>query len=110
MAELFKKGRSTITEHLKTIFSEGELQENTVCRDFRHTAEAENRAGNRKVRNMTDWDKFLTGFLEISDYQILTDLGKISMLEAKLKRSETRINSIIEFLNKQEPPPWFCPD
>jgi len=39
IAELFEKGRSTITEHLKKIFAEGELDENSVCRDFRHTAE-----------------------------------------------------------------------
>lgn len=39
IAELFEKGRSTITEHLKKIFEEGELNENSVCRDFRHTAE-----------------------------------------------------------------------
>ena len=39
IAELFQKGRSTITEHLKNIFSDGELVENSVCRDFRHTAE-----------------------------------------------------------------------
>lgn len=38
MAELFEKGRSTITEHLKNIFDEGELDENSVCREFRHTA------------------------------------------------------------------------
>ena len=37
IAELFGKGRSTITEHLKNIFSEGELEEASVCRDFRHT-------------------------------------------------------------------------
>jgi hypothetical protein len=36
---LFEKGRSTITEHLKNIFETGELRENSVCRDFRHTAE-----------------------------------------------------------------------
>jgi hypothetical protein len=35
----FDKGRSTITEHLKNIFDTGELQEETVCRDFRHTAD-----------------------------------------------------------------------
>jgi len=35
---LFDKGRSTITEHLKNIFDTGELQEEAVCRDFRHTA------------------------------------------------------------------------
>jgi hypothetical protein len=34
---LFDKGRSTITEHLKNIFLEGELNEQSVCRDFRHT-------------------------------------------------------------------------
>ncbi len=39
MAELFGKGRSTITEHLKNIFNEWELSEDSVCRDFRHTAE-----------------------------------------------------------------------
>ena len=36
---LFDKGRSTITEHLKNIFDTGELEEKSVCRDFRHTAE-----------------------------------------------------------------------
>ena len=39
IAELFEKGRTTITEHLKNIFSESELDKNSVCRDFRHTAE-----------------------------------------------------------------------
>lgn len=38
IAKLFDKGRSTITEHLKEIFDAGELDENSVCRDFRHTA------------------------------------------------------------------------
>jgi len=38
MAELFEKGRSTITEHLKNIFETEELIENRVCRNFRHTA------------------------------------------------------------------------
>jgi hypothetical protein len=39
MAELFEKGRSTITEHLSNVFKDGELEENSVCRDFRHTAD-----------------------------------------------------------------------
>ncbi len=38
MAELFGKGRSTITEHINNIFQEGELEEKSVCRKFRHTA------------------------------------------------------------------------
>jgi hypothetical protein len=39
IAELFEKGRTTVTEHLKKIFEEGELDENSVCRDFRHTTQ-----------------------------------------------------------------------
>lgn len=39
LSQLFDKGRSTITEHLQHIFSDGELAEKSVCRDFRHTAE-----------------------------------------------------------------------
>ncbi len=38
ISEHFEKGRSTITEHLKKIFEDAELDEATVCRDFRHTA------------------------------------------------------------------------
>ena len=38
IATLFQKTRSTIVEHLKNIFSSGELDENAVCRKFRHTA------------------------------------------------------------------------
>ncbi|MCX6146874.1 MAG: virulence RhuM family protein [Candidatus Kapabacteria bacterium] len=37
IAELFGKSRTTITEHIKNIFSEGELIEILVCRNFRHT-------------------------------------------------------------------------
>ncbi|MCF6323756.1 MAG: virulence RhuM family protein [Gammaproteobacteria bacterium] len=37
IAELFGRGRSTITEHLRNIFNELELVEDSVCREFRHT-------------------------------------------------------------------------
>ncbi|MCX8491465.1 MAG: virulence RhuM family protein, partial [Cyclobacteriaceae bacterium] len=37
IAALFAKGRSTITEHIGNVFKEGELQENLVCREVRHT-------------------------------------------------------------------------
>ncbi len=37
MASLFDKGRSTVTEHVKNIFNEGELEEESVRRDFRRT-------------------------------------------------------------------------
>ncbi len=37
ISELFDKSRNTITEHLQNIFNSGELNENSVCREFRHT-------------------------------------------------------------------------
>ena len=46
---------------------------------------AENRAKRGIVMNMKDWVVFLNKFLELSDYPILTDKGKVSALEAKLK-------------------------
>ena len=39
MAVLFNKGRTTITEHISNVFKEGELIEEMVCRDFRHTTQ-----------------------------------------------------------------------
>lgn len=39
MAEMFNKGRSTITEHIQNVFDEGELDEKVVCRNFRHTTQ-----------------------------------------------------------------------
>lgn len=38
IAELFEKGRTTITEHLKNIFESEELVEKSVCRECRQTA------------------------------------------------------------------------
>jgi len=38
MAELFSKDKRTISEHIGNIFSEGELQEDSVVRKFRTTA------------------------------------------------------------------------
>lgn len=52
---------------------------------------AETWARNRQVMNMKDWDKFLVQFLELADYPILKDAGKISMLEAKLKAENVPI-------------------
>lgn len=39
LAELFGVDRSVITKHLKNIFEEGELAEDSVCAKFAHTAE-----------------------------------------------------------------------
>lgn len=46
---------------------------------------AENNAQRQRLMYMKDWSKFLTNFLQLSNYPILKDKGKITMLEAKLK-------------------------
>jgi hypothetical protein len=46
---------------------------------------AENNAQRGLAFSMQQWTSFLEKFLELSNYPILTDKGKVSMLEAKLK-------------------------
>ena len=46
---------------------------------------AENNAKRQQIIRMGDWAKFLDGFLQLSNYPILTHKGKVSQLEAKLK-------------------------
>jgi hypothetical protein len=46
---------------------------------------AENRAERGQLMKMQDWARFLNSFLELADYPILEDAGKVSALEAKLK-------------------------
>ena len=49
---------------------------------------AENRAQRQMLMKMTDWISFLHNFLELSNYPILEDKGKVSTLEAKLKAEQ----------------------
>jgi hypothetical protein len=46
---------------------------------------AENYAKRQIVMKMEDWTVFMNNFLQLSNYPILTDKGKISQLEAKIK-------------------------
>ena len=39
MAKVFDVDRTVITKHLKNIFTDGELNKNSVCAKFAHTAE-----------------------------------------------------------------------
>jgi hypothetical protein len=49
---------------------------------------AENRADRQILMKMEDWRKFLDGFLELSNYPILQDKGRISQERAKLKAEQ----------------------
>jgi hypothetical protein len=49
---------------------------------------AENRAQRQILMKMEDWSKFLNSFLELSNYPILQDKGRISQERAKLKAEQ----------------------
>ncbi|MEQ1763498.1 MAG: virulence RhuM family protein [Pyrinomonadaceae bacterium] len=49
---------------------------------------AENRTQRQILMKMEDWIKFLDQFLELSNYPILKDKGKVSALKAKLKAEQ----------------------
>jgi hypothetical protein len=53
MAQLFGKGRSTITEHIGNIFKEGELDEKVASRKFRHTTQHGAIAGKTQEKEVT---------------------------------------------------------
>ncbi|MBI4096207.1 MAG: virulence RhuM family protein [Candidatus Levybacteria bacterium] len=102
IAELFDVERSVVTKHLKNIFIENELDKDSVSAKFAHTAEdgknyldkkelahlnrignmyldyAEMQAARGKAMTMKDWTEKLNAFLKFSEYEILTNAGKIS--------------------------------
>jgi hypothetical protein len=70
LAELFQKNRATITEHIGNIFKEGELHENSVCRNLRHTA-ADGKEYNTTFYNLDD-------FVKMTGNTILQNAGSVS--------------------------------
>ena len=68
----------------KNYLSEAHLQElNQIVSAYLDLAE--NRARRGILMKMADWVSFLHSFLELSNYPILQDKGKVSALQAKLK-------------------------
>ena len=51
MAELFGKGRTTITEHIQNVFSENELVQEATCRKFRQVRSEGNRTIEREIEH-----------------------------------------------------------
>lgn len=48
MAELFQSSRTNVVEHIKHIYEEGELDEESTCRKFRQVR----KEGNREVTDI----------------------------------------------------------
>jgi hypothetical protein len=68
----------------KNYLSENHIQElNRIVSAYLDLAE--NNAKRQLLMKMEDWSTFLNNFLQLSNYPILLDNGKISLLEAKIK-------------------------
>ena len=68
----------------KNYLNEAHIQElNRIVSAYLDLAENNTQRG--ILMYMKDWSKFLGNFLQLSNYPILKDKGKLSMLEAKLK-------------------------
>lgn len=68
----------------KNYLSESHIQElNRIVSAYLDLAE--NNAKRRLLMKMEDWISFLNNFLQLSNYPILLDNGKISQLEARIK-------------------------
>lgn len=88
MGLLYNVETHTINYHLKKLFSDGEIEENSVIRKFRITAaDGKSYSTNHYSLEMImeDWSKRLDLFLMADDREILQDAGKITAEIAKAK-------------------------
>ncbi len=104
MGALYDVETQTINYHLKKVFADSELQEESVIRNFRITAKnyltenemaqmqrlvsayldlAEDRALRQIPMTMQDWEARLNKFIEATDREILRDAGKVTAEIAK---------------------------
>ena len=56
LCELFKKSKATISEHIKNIFEEGELDEKVVVRKFRTTTQHGAMAGKTQEMDVNGYN------------------------------------------------------
>lgn len=99
MCELYQTSKSNVSEYIKHIFEEGELQEDSVVRKFRTTATdgksymttfynldmiialldfAERQAEKEQPMTMNDWANYLDRILTMTGEQLLQDGGSVS--------------------------------
>ncbi len=57
LSELYQTSRTNVVEHIRNIYSEGELEEKATCRNFRQVRKEGNRIVSREIPfyNMESW-------------------------------------------------------
>ena len=92
MAELFDKDRRTITRHIQNIYKDEELDENTVCSFFEHTAE--------------DGKKYKVQYYNLEYLEKTIDNNTLTALtlliaESNPKEKEVITDLVMNFLNNE---------
>lgn len=103
LCELYDTSKANVSEHIKHIFEDGELDEKSVVRKFRTTATdgksymttfynldmiialldfAERQAEKEQPMTMNDWANYLDRILTSTGEQLLLDGGRVSHQEA----------------------------
>ena len=77
LTELYQCSKSNISEHIKHIFEEGELDKDSVVRKFRTTAD-DGKTYNVKPMYMDDYVKQLDSVLSSGNRKLLTGAGSVS--------------------------------
>ena len=94
IAQLYGKGRSTITEHISNIFKEGELEREKVCRKFRHTTQ------HGAIEGLSQTQEVSTGIVEkVRKQDIL--VGKNYLNEDELKALKLIVEQYLAYAESQ---------
>jgi hypothetical protein len=89
LCELFQKSKATISEHIKNVFEEGELDEKVVVRNFRTTTQHGAMAGKTQESEVKGYNlDFLDVILQLNGRELLSHAGKISHDRALKKSNE----------------------
>jgi hypothetical protein len=101
IAELFQTTPQNVTQHLRSIFREGELNPEATCKDFLQVRQEGERKVRRQVKHynldailavgyrvqvfLQDWDARLDEFLRFNERDVLADKGAITKVAADSK-------------------------
>ncbi len=86
ICEVFVKAKSTISEHIKAIFEEGELDEKVVVRKYRTTTKHGAMEGKTQSKEVNFYN--LDMVILLNSRELLNHAGKISHQSAKEKSED----------------------
>lgn len=81
IANLYQITPQAVTQHIKAIYEEDELDQNATCKSYLQVQQE----GRRQQVFLRDWQDKLDQFLQFNDREVLQGAGKVSKLMADEK-------------------------